>query len=91
VSRTPYETLEFVLAEIRHRAEGGDWVSAAEAFDQLYSQIQSGHIPKATASDQASLERAKEHLDSLVDRAVPLHKDIATLLKAFGGTNKPAA
>jgi hypothetical protein len=89
MSRTPYETLEFVLAEIRRRAEAEDWVSAAEAFDQLHLQIQSGNIPKATAADLVALQRAKVHLDSISDRATPLHKDIAALLKAFDG--KPAA
>ncbi|MCL2020561.1 MAG: hypothetical protein FWG81_00260 [Betaproteobacteria bacterium] len=91
MSRSPYETLEFILAEIRRRAEEGDWVSAAEAFDQLYAQIQSGNIPEATAADLASLERAREHLDSLAERAIALHKDMAVLLKAFGGTDKPDA
>lgn len=91
MSRTPYETLEFILAEIRRRAEDGDWVSAAEAFNQLHLQIQGNNLPKATAADRAALEKAKAHMDALVDRAVPLHKDMATLLKAFGGTDKPAA
>jgi len=91
MNRTPYETLEFILAEIRHRAETGDWTSAAEAFTQLHAQIERGQIPKATATDRAALERAKAHLDSIAERAIPLHKDIETLLKAFGGTDKPVA
>ncbi|MCL2075098.1 MAG: hypothetical protein FWH15_01405 [Betaproteobacteria bacterium] len=91
MSRTPFETLEFVLAEIRRLAEAGDWAGAAEAFDHLHSQIQSGHIPKATAADIASLERANAHLDAISERAIPLHKDIATLLKAFGGADKTTA
>ncbi|MDR1849989.1 MAG: hypothetical protein LBQ75_08110 [Zoogloeaceae bacterium] len=91
MSRTPYETLESVLAEIRQRGEAGDWASASAAFDQLHLQIQGGQIPQATATDRAALERAKAHLDSIAERAIPLHKDMETLLKAFGGTGKPAA
>jgi len=89
MSLTPFETIAFILAEIRRLAEEGDWVSAGEAFNQLHAQIESGTIPKATAADLAALQRAKEHLDSLAERAISLHTDMATLLKAFGGTDKP--
>jgi hypothetical protein len=81
---TSFETIAAILAEVRKQAEVGNWTDAATAFDLLAARIESGPLPQATDADRAALETAKAHLDALTERALPLHKDMATLLKAFG-------
>ncbi|MDR2637137.1 MAG: hypothetical protein LBB55_02250 [Zoogloeaceae bacterium] len=91
MSRTPFENLAFILAEIRKSAEAGNWETAARTFAQLAEQIEAGRMPPASEADRAAIESCQAHLESLSERATALHKDIGTLLKAFGGTGKNAA
>lgn len=87
----PYENMEQILAEIARRAEARDWSSAAQAATQLEAQARQGLMPTPTEADRAALEAGLAHIAAIHELAVPLHKDIATLLKAFGSTDAPKA
>ncbi|GHU10694.1 hypothetical protein FACS1894185_2640 [Betaproteobacteria bacterium] len=85
MSRSPYENMEQILAEIARRAEAREWSSAAQAATQLDAQMRKGLMPTPTEADRAALKAGLAHIAAINELAVPLHKDIATLLKAFGG------
>jgi hypothetical protein len=83
---TPYRNLALAMREVARLAEAGEWEKAALTATRLNAQIQSGALPPAQESDRAAIEESLTHLHAVTDRAEPLHQDIATLLKAFGGT-----
>ena len=88
MSRSPYENMEQILAEIARRALAREWSSAAEAAAQLEAHVKQGLTPKPTEADRAALEAGLAHIAAINELAIPLHKDIATLLKAFGGVGR---
>ncbi|MDR0736911.1 MAG: hypothetical protein LBF51_08815 [Zoogloeaceae bacterium] len=90
-SKTPYQNLSLVLREIVRLAESGEWEKAALSARQVNTQINSGYLPPAREFDRAAIEESLANLRAVTERAEPLRQDIATLLKAFGGSGtKPA-
>jgi hypothetical protein len=85
-----YENLELILAGIVRHAEARDWSAAAQAAAQLERHVREG-LPPPLAADRAPLEASLAHIAAINELAVPLHKDIATLLKAFGNVPDSAS
>ena len=82
--RSPYENLAAVTAEIRERAEAGDWASAARAARRLADLTETGQIGPAQRADRAAIEAALADIAAISERAGPLKDDIGRMLESFG-------
>jgi hypothetical protein len=81
---SPYENLAAVTAEIRQRAEAGDWAGAARTARRLADLSAAGHLGPARGADRAAIEAALADIAAISARAGPLKDDIGRMLDAFG-------
>lgn len=83
-TRTPFESLALITAEMRKHGEAGDWNMAAGIASQMNALIEGGRLPPAQAPDRAAIEAALANIAALKEHAGPLREDIGRLLVAFG-------
>lgn len=84
-----YRHIADALSELKQRANAGDWETATNISGMVNRTLRSEQFPPATPEDRTLLEQSLADIADVLERAGPLHQDIATLLAAFNPPPPP--